>query len=76
MGSLGGEPVSVFAIASRQNCRRINPIVCEDVVSGIKDNVEFRARRAMYAGRAWLGMKVLRVYEGRSYFLPNRRIRI
>ncbi len=47
MGSFGGVPARVFAMASRQNCRRIKPIVCEEVVSGMRERVELSARRAM-----------------------------
>jgi len=61
MGSFGGVPARVFVIASRQNCRRIRPIVCEEVVSGMRERVELSARRAIYAGCVWRGMKVLSV---------------
>lgn len=38
-------------------------------MSGIMERVQLSARRAIYAGSDWRGIKVLRVYEGRSYFL-------
>lgn len=46
MGSLGGVPARIFAIDSRQNWRRMRPIVWELVVSGIIERETFRARRA------------------------------
>jgi hypothetical protein len=47
IGSLGGDPDAVRLMASRQNCRRIRPIVWLVVVSGRRERVLFRARRAM-----------------------------
>jgi hypothetical protein len=44
---LGGEPDAVRVMASRQNCRRMRPIVWLVVVSGRRERVLFRARRAM-----------------------------
>lgn len=46
-GSFGGVPARIFITASRQNWRRIRPIVGEEVVSGIMERETFNARSAM-----------------------------
>lgn len=45
-GSFGGEPARVLVTASRQNWRRMSPMVYEDVVSGMRERETLRARRA------------------------------
>ena len=52
---------STFLTASRQNCILIAPIAGLLVTSGIRAVSTFKARRARYASRAALGMKVWRM---------------
>lgn len=46
IGSFGGLPARILEMDSRQNWRRIRPIVWLLVVSGMRDRETFRARRA------------------------------